>query len=119
MRPFFYAGNNPGPSFWDNAYFRTAVPYGSTFLLYGGRIEYGYEEYGYGYEYEYGNNSYPNDNGYEYDYADSTTGTVHKYIPSNDTWELMSDSLSIARQTPAAMLVHLDMFPSCTTSGNT
>ena len=114
MGPLFYAGNNPGLPVLV-----LAVPYGSTFLLYGGRIEYGYEEYGYGYEYEYGNNSYPNDKGYEYDYADSTTGTVHKYIPSNDTWELMSDSLSIPRRKPAAMLVHLDMFPSCTTSGNT
>ena len=40
--------------------------------------------------------------------------TVHKYILSSDEWELMSDRLGTARETPAAMLVHLDMFPSCT-----
>ena len=38
---------------------------------------------------------------------------IHKYIPSNDEWEVMPERLSIAKETRAAMLVHLDMFPSC------
>ena len=39
---------------------------------------------------------------------------IHKYIPSNDEWELMPERLSTARETRAAMVVRLDMFPSCT-----
>ena len=39
---------------------------------------------------------------------------IHKYIRSNDEWELMPERLSIARETRAAMIVRLDMFPSCT-----
>ena len=39
--------------------------------------------------------------------------TVHKYIASDDSWELMLGRLSVGRETPAAMLVSLDAFPSC------
>ena len=39
--------------------------------------------------------------------------TVHKYIPSDDSWELMPGRLSVGRETPAAMLVSLDALPSC------
>ena len=39
--------------------------------------------------------------------------TVHKYVSSDDTWEEMPGRLSAARETPAAMLVPLDMFPDC------
>ena len=45
--------------------------------------------------------------------GDDYRDTIHKYIASTDEWELMPERLSIGRETPAAMLVHLDMFPSC------
>ena len=68
----------------DQAFgFGATVPYGLTFLLVGGE-------------------------------PSPFRDTIHKYIPSNDEWELMPERLGFAKGgVPAAMLVNLDMFPSC------